>query len=46
MQKNLSIENLLDEYFKALNATYSTHDASEYSYRSALENLLNSLLQT
>lgn len=45
MQKNLSIENLLDEYFKALNATYSTHDASEYSYRSALENLLNSLLQ-
>ena len=29
MQKNLSIENLLDEYFKALNATYSTHDASE-----------------
>lgn len=45
MQKNLPIENLLDEYFKALNATYSTHDASEYSYRSALENLLNSLLQ-
>ena len=45
MQKNLSIENLLDEYFKALNATYSTHDASEYSYRSALENLLNNLLQ-
>ena len=45
MQKNLSIENLLDEYYKALNATYSTHDASEYSYRSALENLLNSLLQ-
>lgn len=45
MQKNLPIENLLDEYFKALNETYSTHDASEYSYRSALENLLNSLLQ-
>ena len=52
MQKNLPIGNLLDEYFKALNATYSTHDASysthdasEYSYRSALENLLNSLLQ-
>lgn len=45
MQKNLPIENLLDEYFKALNATYSTHDASEYSYRSVLENLLNSLLQ-
>lgn len=45
MQKNLPIENLLDEYFKALNATYSTHDASEYSYRSALEDLLNSLLQ-
>lgn len=24
MQKNLSIENLLDEYYKALNATYRT----------------------
>lgn len=44
MQKNLPIENLLDEYYKALNATYSTHDASEYSYRSAMENLLNGLL--
>mgnify|MGYP002515805520 FL=1 len=45
MQKNLPIENLLDEYYKALIATYSTHDASEYSYRTAMENLLNGLLQ-
>ena len=44
MQKNLPIENLLDEYYKALNATYSTHDASEYSYRSAMEIFLNGLL--
>lgn len=45
MPKNLNIEYLLNEYFKSINMIYSTHDASEYSYRSALENLLNGLLQ-
>ena len=44
MPKNLNIEHLLNEYFKSINMIYSTHDASEYSYRSALENLLNGLL--
>lgn len=45
MPKNLNIEYLLNEYFKSINMIYSTYDASEYSYRSALENLLNGLLQ-
>ena len=45
MHKNLNIETLLNEYFRSIDTIFRTHDASEYSYRSALENLLNGLLQ-
>lgn len=37
-------QQLIKDYFEAINAVYKTGDASEYSYRSALENLLNGLL--